>query len=176
MLLIKMINLFVDNKEYLDKWATKVNNNILKRHAESKDLDIGALVDEIRDFREASSSGKRKRIETARSKENKIQDREISPKKKKLIKDRNEENSHQKKTELKEKEEADKTKEKKNTKEKEKPSPKKTETRKEKKDEQIGRSAIAKKKSGDNVERKNRQKNRRKRKQKPLLQLICQWR
>lgn len=97
MLLIKMINLFVDNKEYLDKWATKVNNNILKRHAESKDLDIGALVDEIRDFREASSSGKRKRIETARSKESKIQDREISPKKKKLIKDRNEENSHQKK-------------------------------------------------------------------------------
>lgn len=157
-----MINLFVDNKEYLDKWATKVNNNILKRHAESKDLDIGALVDEIRDFREASSSGKRKRIETARSKESKIQDREISPKKKKLIKDR--EHSPQKKTELKEKEEADKTKEKKNTKEKEKPSPKKTETRKEKKDEHIGRSAIAKKKSGDNVERKNQTKEQVKKK------------
>uniref|UniRef100_K1RWJ1 Uncharacterized protein n=1 Tax=Magallana gigas TaxID=29159 RepID=K1RWJ1_MAGGI len=153
-----------DNKEYLDKWATKVNNNILKRHAESKDLDIGTLVDEIREFREASSSGKRKRIETARSKESKIQDREISPKKKKLVKNQNEEHSPQKKTDLKEKEEVDKTKEKKNTKEKEKTSPKKTENRKEKKDEQNERSTTAKKKSGDNVERKKQTKEQVKKK------------
>lgn len=63
-------------------------------------------------------SGWRERIETARSKESKIQDREISPPKKKLIENLNEEHSPQTKTDLKEKEEVDKTKEKKNTKEK----------------------------------------------------------
>ncbi|XP_062584604.1 uncharacterized protein LOC134246295 [Saccostrea cucullata] len=150
-----------DNKDFLDKWASKVNNSVLKKHADSKDLEVSHLINEILNFKEASSSGKRKRIETTRSKESKIQDEEISPKKKKTasVKEKSEEESPLKKRNVTEKEEMDHPKKKKNTKEKEKASPQKQENLK-KKDTQIAPA----KKSVDSLERKKQTKEQFKKK------------
>ena len=122
----------------------------MKRNAE---LDIGDLIEEILSFKEASSGGKRKRIETERSKESKIQDGEISPKskKRKLGKSKNDKQSPLKKTNEEDKGEADKV----NTEDKEKhASPKKPENIKPRKKNEQDEPGKSKKKSDDSVERK----------------------
>ena len=126
----------------------------MKRNAE---LDIGDLIEEILSFKEASSGGKRKRIETERSKESKIQDGEISPKskKRKFGKSKNDEQSPLKKTNEEDKGEADKVNEKNNTEDKEKhASPKKPENIKPRKKNEQDEPGKSKKRSEDSVERK----------------------